>query len=213
MNVLCDLLILVVASTLHQCTSLTMCMSSHDLVHEMICANAATMRDVLPCNAKQLIVSSRADGTSIACGTVIKRYLVAMMPSVKLPHNVQLQGGSYVLMIVDRDAPSRQNPKSRYLLHILMADVPLWFLENKSQSPADNGSTLNVLTVYAAPSPTAGSGHHRIQIFVLKKPATPTKPIPQPITRSGFDVQQFVNSNQLCNTGSLVGAFEYVLNG
>ena len=91
MTVLCALLTLVAVSTVHQCASKTKCMSPHDLVQEMVCHNPATMRDVLPCNARQLTVSSRTDGTSIACGTVIDRSLVATRPSIKLPYNITLQ--------------------------------------------------------------------------------------------------------------------------
>ena len=95
MNVLYDLLTLVVVSTVHQCASETKCMSSHDLVQEMVCYNPATMRDVLPCNARQLTVSSGADGTPIACGTVINKTLVAIRPSIKLPSNLTLQVSIY----------------------------------------------------------------------------------------------------------------------
>lgn len=90
MNVSLDLLILVAVSTVYQSTCAKQCMSSHDLVHEMVCKSEATMRDILPCGAKRLKVTSQSDGTAISCGAVIDKDLMTTIPLIQMPDQVKL---------------------------------------------------------------------------------------------------------------------------
>uniref|UniRef100_A0A8V0ZBY1 Phosphatidylethanolamine binding protein 4 n=2 Tax=Gallus gallus TaxID=9031 RepID=A0A8V0ZBY1_CHICK len=69
----------------------------------------------------------------------------------------------YVLMLVDPDAPSRANPRSRFWRHWLLTDVP--------------GAELRmgelrgrVLTEYARPTPPPRSGYHRYQLRLYEQP-------------------------------------------
>ncbi|XP_008061762.1 phosphatidylethanolamine-binding protein 4 [Carlito syrichta] len=78
-------------------------------------------------------------------------------PVVKYPRAVD--GSTYILMMVDPDAPSRADPRFKYWRHWLVADI--------------NGSTMrngniegSVLTEYGAPTPPPQTGFHRYQFFL-----------------------------------------------
>ncbi|KAI0212392.1 hypothetical protein LSAT2_002697 [Lamellibrachia satsuma] len=167
------------------------------------------MRDILPCGAKRLKVTSQSDGTAISCGAVIDKDLMTTIPLIQMPDQVKLTDGNYVVMILNRDDPSRDNPKNRYWVHLLIANVSVRYLETGSDTTG-----AFTLTEYAAPTPTANSGPHRYQIFVLKQSTVAGEDMSgQPSYRKGFRAHAFASINKLCNNGSLVGAFEYILRG
>uniref|UniRef100_A0A8C3LTI9 Phosphatidylethanolamine binding protein 4 n=1 Tax=Chrysolophus pictus TaxID=9089 RepID=A0A8C3LTI9_CHRPC len=69
----------------------------------------------------------------------------------------------YVVMLVDPDAPSRANPRSRFWRHWLLTDVPGAELRTGELRG-------RVLTEYARPTPPPRSGYHRYQLRLYEQP-------------------------------------------
>ncbi|XP_031463887.1 phosphatidylethanolamine-binding protein 4 [Phasianus colchicus] len=69
----------------------------------------------------------------------------------------------YVVMLVDPDAPSRANPRSRFWRHWLLTDVPGAELRTGELKG-------RVLTEYARPTPPPRSGYHRYQLRLYEQP-------------------------------------------
>uniref|UniRef100_UPI00398F40F4 phosphatidylethanolamine-binding protein 4 n=1 Tax=Pristiophorus japonicus TaxID=55135 RepID=UPI00398F40F4 len=69
----------------------------------------------------------------------------------------------YVLIVVDPDAPSRQNPKYRFWRHWLVTNIP----GRDLRAGVVQGK---VLSVYRPPTPPSGTGYHRYQFFLYEQP-------------------------------------------
>ncbi|XP_047404851.1 phosphatidylethanolamine-binding protein 4 isoform X1 [Sciurus carolinensis] len=80
-----------------------------------------------------------------------------MEPIVKFPG--AFEGATYILMMVDPDAPSRSEPTKRYWRHWLVTDI-------KGTDIKKGNIQGQVLTPYKPPSPPTNSGFHRYQLLV-----------------------------------------------
>lgn len=109
----------------------------------------------------------------------------------------------YVLLMVDPDAPSRQNPSKKFWRHWLVIDLPGHVLRG-----GDIGAQGNHLTSYYGPNPPAGSGQHRYQFLLFEQPETfSSSSLSIPEARNNFDVTNFVSEHCLCH--HLKAAYEY----
>ncbi|XP_059497081.1 phosphatidylethanolamine-binding protein 4 isoform X2 [Stegostoma tigrinum] len=70
---------------------------------------------------------------------------------------------NYVLIMVDPDAPSKENPKYRFWRHWLMTDI-----HGKDLQTGFIQGT--VLSEYRPPTPPSGTGYHRYQFFLYEQP-------------------------------------------
>ncbi|XP_008585452.1 PREDICTED: phosphatidylethanolamine-binding protein 4-like, partial [Galeopterus variegatus] len=66
---------------------------------------------------------------------------------------------TYMLVMVDPDAPSRSEPNERFWRHWLVADI-------KGTDIKQGKIQGQELSAYQAPSPPAHSGFHRYQFFI-----------------------------------------------
>ncbi|NXO05135.1 PEBP4 protein, partial [Rhinopomastus cyanomelas] len=71
---------------------------------------------------------------------------------------------SYVLVLVDPDAPSRANPTRRFWRHWLVTDIP-------GEDLTTGDIKGRVLTDYSRPTPPPSSGYHRYQLLLYEQPA------------------------------------------
>ncbi|XP_065601150.1 phosphatidylethanolamine-binding protein 4 isoform X2 [Cyrtonyx montezumae] len=82
-------------------------------------------------------------------------------PQVRYPQADKRK--KYVVMLVDPDAPSRANPRSRFWRHWLLTDVPGTELRTGELRG-------RVLTEYSRPTPPPHSGYHRYQVRLYEQP-------------------------------------------
>lgn len=91
----------------------------------------------------------------------------------------------YSIIVVDPDAPSRSNPKYKYVLH--------WLIINNSQE----------IVPYQFPTPPPNSGKHRYSFYLLrqdKKIDSDTldlKKIDGKFVRTNFNFSEFMADNNL----------------
>ncbi|XP_029793469.1 phosphatidylethanolamine-binding protein 4 isoform X2 [Suricata suricatta] len=78
-------------------------------------------------------------------------------PIVKFPG--ALEGATYILVMVDPDAPSRSSPKAQFWRHWLVTDI-------KGTDMKKGKIQGQELSAYQPPSPPARSGFHRYQFFI-----------------------------------------------
>ncbi|XP_077008888.1 phosphatidylethanolamine-binding protein 4 [Tamandua tetradactyla] len=78
-------------------------------------------------------------------------------PIVKFPG--ALDDATYILVMVDPDAPSRASPTNRFWRHWLVADI-------KGTDMKKGKIQGQLLTTYQPPSPPEQTGFHRYQFFV-----------------------------------------------
>lgn len=97
---------------------------------------------------------------------------------------------SYVLALVDPDAPSRNH---LYYLHWLVDDARLGRAEQLH-------SASEPVVAYAGPNPPPGTGVHRYVLLVLAK--TNEEPVSKPQQRRDFDLARFVDDNGLVALGA-----------
>lgn len=112
-------------------------------------------------------------------------------------------GKLYTIMIIDQDAPSRKNPIYKYWLHLLIVN------------------TNDTIMHYMPPNPPKGSGEHRYHLLIFEQASlhslAPSSRVPHSsieqaslhsleqthkintsiTTRSNFDIDEFIKSNNL----------------
>ncbi|KAL9053764.1 MAG: hypothetical protein Q9162_004562 [Coniocarpon cinnabarinum] len=103
--------------------------------------------------------------------------------------------GAYVLMMVDPDASTPQNPTSRFILH--------WMAANLTASP-DNGVLTNstpAVAEYAHPMPPPNSDAHRYILYAFQQPDDFAVPDAYAgyggMNRSNFNVTDFLSQAAL----------------
>ncbi|XP_041444025.1 phosphatidylethanolamine-binding protein 4 isoform X2 [Xenopus laevis] len=101
-------------------------------------------------------------------------------------------GVNYILIMVDPDAPSRQNPKYRYWRHWLLTDIPGWQLISGQDLDGDDISS------YRRPSPPPGTGFHRYQFYLYEQPnGISLYFLPEELKRGMWDFEAFVQRSNL----------------
>lgn len=94
---------------------------------------------------------------------------------------------TYVLMMVDPDAPNRANPTSAHWRH--------WLVVNIKGSDLKRGQLKGTtLTEYHPPSPPSKSGFHRYQFLLFEQPPGTTLSLTKPenSSRGKWDSQAFI---------------------
>ncbi|KAM3924957.1 phosphatidylethanolamine-binding protein 4 isoform 2-T2 [Leptodactylus fuscus] len=70
----------------------------------------------------------------------------------------------YVLLMIDPDAPSRNNPRFQHWRHWLLADI------QGRDLLSGKGLKGRVITEYKGPSPPANTGYHRYEFLLYLQP-------------------------------------------
>uniref|UniRef100_A0A2K5S527 Phosphatidylethanolamine binding protein 4 n=1 Tax=Cebus imitator TaxID=2715852 RepID=A0A2K5S527_CEBIM len=110
-------------------------------------------------------------------------------PIVKFPQAVD--GATYVLVMVDPDAPSRAEPRQRFWRHWLVADI-------KGADLKKGKIQGQELSAYQPPSPPAHSGFHRYQFFVYLQEGKVISLLPKENkTRGSWKMDRFLNRFRL----------------
>ncbi|KAG8694884.1 hypothetical protein FRC08_008203 [Ceratobasidium sp. 394] len=132
--------------------------------------------DVLPSfNPKSFLyltyTGNLSDGSSakvVLPGTSFARNDTLIPPELSA---TGLKSGPYVIAIVDPDAPSRANPTSAQIRHMLAANLTVSSARSKyiSDSFLLKNSTAAV-NDYRPPTPPAGSGPHRYVALLYAQP-------------------------------------------
>ncbi|XP_008700296.2 phosphatidylethanolamine-binding protein 4 [Ursus maritimus] len=106
-------------------------------------------------------------------------------PIVKFPG--ALEGATYILVMVDPDAPSRSSPKAQFWRHWLVTDIKgIDIKKGKVQGQE--------LSPYQPPSPPAQSGFHRYQFFVyLQQTQNISLHSKENKTRGSWKMDKFLN--------------------
>ncbi|XP_056427018.1 phosphatidylethanolamine-binding protein 4 isoform X1 [Hyla sarda] len=119
------------------------------------------------------------------CHNVTKDLKVA--PVVTYP-NAQ-EDKKYILMMVDPDAPSRNNPIRRYWRHWLVADI--------QGQDILSGEILKGKTIaeYNGPAPPANTGYHRYEfrLYVQPPDSSPALLASEEKVRANFDPDAFAS--------------------
>uniref|UniRef100_A0A6G6ADQ5 Phosphatidylethanolamine-binding protein-like protein n=1 Tax=Borely moumouvirus TaxID=2712067 RepID=A0A6G6ADQ5_9VIRU len=91
------------------------------------------------------------------------------------------EGEYYTIIIVDPDAPSRNNPVNKYFLHMLIIN------------------NTDEIVKYTPPDPPKGSGKHRYFIFLLKQNGVMDKNYLKIniFGRAKFNLGEFIADNHL----------------
>uniref|UniRef100_A0A2K6FWZ7 Phosphatidylethanolamine binding protein 4 n=1 Tax=Propithecus coquereli TaxID=379532 RepID=A0A2K6FWZ7_PROCO len=105
-------------------------------------------------------------------------------PIVKFPG--ALDGASYILVMVDPDAPSRSEPRMKYWRHWLVTDI-------KGSDMKRGRIQGQELTGYQPPSPPAHTGFHRYQFFIyLQEGRVLSLPRKENKTRGSWKMDDFL---------------------
>lgn len=106
-------------------------------------------------------------------------------PIVKFPG--ALEGATYILVMVDPDAPSRSSPKAQFWRHWLVTDI-------KGVDMKKGKIQGQELSAYQPPSPPAQSGFHRYQFFVyLQERQNISLQAKENKTRANWKMDKFLN--------------------
>ncbi|CAK7321503.1 Phosphatidylethanolamine-binding protein 4 [Vulpes lagopus] len=134
-------------------------------------------------------------------------------PIVKFPG--ALEGATYILVMVDPDAPSRSSPKAQFWRHWLVTDIkkrPLRLTDPvpvsthlQAQDPGLQGLSQGIdikkgklqgqeLSPYQPPSPPAKTGFHRYQFFIyLQEGKNISLHSKENKTRASWKMDKFLN--------------------
>lgn len=120
--------------------------------------------------------------------------------------------GKYIVVMVDPDAPSPDNPTSRFILHWLAADVE----QNATATSPQTGRALSVpqtaAVPYRAPGPPPTSSAHRYILYAFAQPSNFTMPAAfrafNNTNRAGFQLDQFITAAGLARP--MAGEYFYV---
>ncbi|CAN8016935.1 unnamed protein product [Ixodes persulcatus] len=139
--------------------------------------------DVIPRAPKQNVVV-QYQNCDVSMGNTLRPEETSLSPDsvVFQTHSNSL----YTIVMVDPDAPSRQDPKMRFWRHWLLVNVPA----NCDLSGAD------CVTEYAGPSPPKGSGPHRYAFLVYTQGSTriSERDVHLPEARGKFNLAKFLSS-------------------
>ncbi|NP_001156360.1 phosphatidylethanolamine-binding protein 4 isoform X2 [Sus scrofa] len=106
-------------------------------------------------------------------------------PIVKFPG--ALDGATYILVMVDPDAPSRSSPKAQFWRHWLVTDI-------KGTDIRKGKIQGQELSPYQPPSPPPKSGFHRYQFFVYLQQEKSISLLPKENkTRGSWKMDKFLS--------------------
>ncbi|KAI4465287.1 cytochrome p450 family 4 [Holotrichia oblita] len=146
--------------------------------------------DVIDKAPAEILDVTYSDNVQVNRGNELTPTKVKDIPSVKW--NAE-EGGYYVLVMTDPDAPSRTNPKFREWHHWLVVNIP--------GNNVEEGETLSE---YVGAGPPKGSGLHRYVLLVYKQPGKLSFTETKLTNKSGdgrgnFSIRNFAKKYQLEN--------------
>ncbi|XP_008848924.1 phosphatidylethanolamine-binding protein 4, partial [Nannospalax galili] len=105
-------------------------------------------------------------------------------PIVKFPG--ALDGETYLLVMVDPDAPSRQAPRAKYWRH--------WVVSNIQGADLKSGNIKGqIITAYQPPTPPPTTGLHRYQFFIYLQGGIPISiPAKDNKNRGSWKLEKFL---------------------
>ncbi|KAM7140945.1 phosphatidylethanolamine-binding protein 4 isoform 3-T3 [Molossus nigricans] len=119
------------------------------------------------------------------CNDYRKKITTWPKPMVKFPG--ALEGATYILVMVDPDAPSRSSPKAGFWRHWLVTDI-------KGIDMKKGKVRGQELSAYQPPSPPAHSGFHRYQFFVYVQEGKHISLLPKENkTRGSWKMEKFLS--------------------
>ncbi|XP_006884967.1 PREDICTED: phosphatidylethanolamine-binding protein 4 [Elephantulus edwardii] len=105
-------------------------------------------------------------------------------PIVTFPRAKETE--TYILIMVDPDAPSRSSPTARYWRHWLVTDI-------KGSNLKKGKIQGKVLTSYSPPTPPPHTGFHRYQFFVYRQEGKTISLLSKENqTRGSWNMERFV---------------------
>ncbi|KAM9195113.1 phosphatidylethanolamine-binding protein 4 [Dugong dugon] len=115
------------------------------------------------------------------------RQKITRWPGPIVKFHGALEDATYILIMVDPDAPSRSSPTARFWRHWLVTDI--------SGTDMKKGKIQGQeLSSYQPPSPPAHTGFHRYQFFVyLQEGKTISLLSKENKTRGSWDMDKFLN--------------------
>jgi phosphatidylethanolamine-binding protein (PEBP) family uncharacterized protein len=131
---------------------------------------------------EDVTMSVHYGGHTVARGETLAAAATAAPPVIKLTEAASHPvGTAFTLLCVDPHAPSPQKP----WLHALMTNTP-------SPDPARG----EVVTIYAGPSPPAGTGKHAYAWLAYRQPRGPLR-VRAPKSRASFQVKAWARDHGL----------------
>ncbi|XP_053072410.1 phosphatidylethanolamine-binding protein 4 isoform X2 [Acinonyx jubatus] len=122
------------------------------------------------------------------CGTLLQEPGTQAKTHPSPAHEERLlKGATYILVMVDPDAPSRSSPKAQFWRHWLVTDI-------KGVDMKKGKIQGQELSAYQPPSPPAQSGFHRYQFFVyLQEGQNISLHSKENKTRGNWKMDKFLN--------------------
>ncbi|KAI8885140.1 PEBP-like protein, partial [Backusella circina FSU 941] len=137
-----------------------------------------------------IIPSSKSDEVDL--GNHIPPLHCKYQPKIEIYSGDTINRNTYTMMMIDPDAPSRDDPKYRYYRHWVLAGIPA----------SSDLSHASVKASYLSPTPPKGSGDHRYLFLLYKQPNATVSFAPLENERGGWDYTNYVKHSNL----ELVGA-------
>ncbi|KAM4036458.1 phosphatidylethanolamine-binding protein 4 isoform 2-T2 [Anomaloglossus baeobatrachus] len=118
-----------------------------------------------------------------------ENYTQALSDAPALTYTNAQEDKVYILIMVDPDAPSRQNPRAKYWRHWMLADI--------QGTALLSGKSLKgrVITAYKGPTPPENTGYHRYEFRLYLQPpgSFPSLPSSEEKHRGNFDPDEFAS--------------------
>lgn len=150
-----------------------------------------------PCQLPHLTVTYENQNVNCDENKPLSTFL--NQPKVAFPDAIQ--GKNYTLVMSDPDTAKQT------VLHWIVANI-----DGQQLQSGEFGSAAKILAAYRKPQPPKGSGVHRYQFLLAEQnpginvTAHPSV-LPPDGERGYFQVQKFLEDNQLCN--NLVAGFQF----
>ncbi|XP_028016410.2 phosphatidylethanolamine-binding protein 4 [Eptesicus fuscus] len=120
-----------------------------------------------------------------SCNSYRQKITTWSQPKVKFPK--ASESATYILVMVDPDAPSRASPQARFWRHWLVTDVKGVYLQEGTIQG-------KVLTTYQPPTPPPKSGFHRYQFSIYLQEGKAISLLPEENAALGFwKMEQFLS--------------------
>nr|WBF71170.1 phosphatidyl ethanolamine-binding protein-like protein [Megavirus caiporensis] len=109
-------------------------------------------------------------------GMIIPLKYTQELPKINFTKN---NNGKYTIIMVDPDAPTRENPIYKYFLH--------WLIINNNE----------IIVDFTPPAPPKNSGPHRYFIFIIKQDKLLNQSNIKINKREKFNLAEFIADNDL----------------
>ncbi|XP_073510127.1 phosphatidylethanolamine-binding protein 4 isoform X2 [Phyllobates terribilis] len=159
------------------------------MIHATCDLQPITGDDAQFCSDKFHVVYQGIGDVSCKHVPPCENYTQALSDAPALRYSNAEEDEVYTLIMVDPDAPSRQNPKFKNWRHWVLADIQgRDLLSGKTPKGGE-------ITVYKGPTPPANTGYHRYQFLLYLQPSGsfPSIPSSEDKSRGNFDADEFAS--------------------